>query len=300
MNHDFIQNALGRTENGQVWLDSIPKLIAKYEEKWQIQVGEPFALSYNYVAPAVDSDGSQCVLKIGNPTDEEFRTEIAALQVFNGRGMVQLLQKSDADPVILLERVTPGEMLSVLGDDVQATKIVAEIVKTLHRPLPRENSFPALTNLLPAFNRYRNSGLDLIPTDLVHTAENLFKQLIATSTSLVLCHGDLHHDNILTSDRSGWLAIDPKGIAAEPAYEVAAMIRNPRPRLSQMTNLKPLLESRISILATKLDHNPHRLLQWCFAQTVLSGIWSIEDGASDIEHEIRVSQVLQEMLASAQ
>lgn len=297
MNHDFIQNALGRTENGQKWLDSIPELIAKYEEKWQIQVGEPFALSYNYVAPAVDSNGTRCVIKIGTPEDAEFRTEIAALQVFNGRGMVALLQNSEVDPVILLEHVVPGKMLADVTDDADATKILAGVIKILRRPIHDNSIFPTLTDLALAFDRYHNSGKDQIPSDLVQTAKHLFDHLINTSSELVLCHGDLHHDNILTSDRAGWLAIDPKGIAAEPEYEVAAMIRNPHQRLSQIHDLKPLLESRIAILAAELQHDPHRLLQWCFAQTVLSAIWSIEDGANEPEHEIRVAQALQKMLS---
>src|SRR6266567_6137524 len=43
----------------------------------------------------------------------------------------------------------------------------------------------------------------------------------ASSAEPVLVHGDLHHDNVLSSARAGWLAIDPKGVAAEPAYETS-------------------------------------------------------------------------------
>src|SRR6266567_3540278 len=63
----------------------------------------------------------------------------------------------------------------------------------------------------------------------------------ASSAEPVLVHGDLHHDNVLSSARAGWLAIDPKGVAAEPAYETAAMLRNPRSKLQQHPELEQIL-----------------------------------------------------------
>ena len=74
MNHDFIKMHWSELKMVKVARLN-PQLIAKCEEKWQIQVGEPFALSYNYVAPAVDSNGTRCVIKIGTPEDAEFRTK---------------------------------------------------------------------------------------------------------------------------------------------------------------------------------------------------------------------------------
>jgi streptomycin 6-kinase len=62
-------------------------------------------------------------------------------------------------------------------------------------------------------------------------AESLFRELIASSESPVLLHGDLHHFNILSARRQPWLAIDPKGVAGEPAYEPGALLRNPNPEL---------------------------------------------------------------------
>ncbi len=38
--------------------------------------------------------------------------------------------------------------------------------------------------------------------------------------------GDLHHENILAAERAPWLAIDPKGVIGEPAYEMGALLRN--------------------------------------------------------------------------
>lgn len=39
-------------------------------------------------------------------------------------------------------------------------------------------------------------------------------------------HGDLHHENILSSVREPWLAIDPKGLIGESEYEVISFLLN--------------------------------------------------------------------------
>lgn len=43
----------------------------------------------------------------------------------------------------------------------------------------------------------------------------------------MLLDGDLHHFNILRAHRQPWLAIDPKGLVGDPAYEVGAFLYNP-------------------------------------------------------------------------
>ncbi len=152
--------------------------------------------------------------------------------------------------------------------------------------------FPTVGDWAFAFEKYKKDGKNEVPADLVTQAESLFRQLVRTSAEPVLCHGDLHHDNILSSSRDEWLVIDPKGVAAEPAYEVAAMIRNPHRKLKHIKNLKPLLELRLNTLAKELEHNPTRILQWCFAQTVLSALWSVEGGVKTPSHALRVAEAL--------
>ncbi|MEA3308901.1 MAG: hypothetical protein U9Q70_05255 [Chloroflexota bacterium] len=64
-------------EAGRAWLRDLPALLAACERRWALTVGPPFALSYNYVAPAIRADGTEVVLKAGVP-HPELRTEIAA------------------------------------------------------------------------------------------------------------------------------------------------------------------------------------------------------------------------------
>ncbi len=106
----------------------------------------------------------------------------------------------------------------------------------------------------------------------------------------MLLHGDLHHDNILAAERAPWLALDPKGVAGEPAYEVGALMRNPRPQPAEV------LARRASILAEVLDIDRQRILGWSFAQAVLSAWWNIEDQGHGWEGAIEVAERLSTLL----
>jgi streptomycin 6-kinase len=108
----------------------------------------------------------------------------------------------------------------------------------------------------------------------------------------VLLHGDLHHFNILSAEDS-WLAIDPKGIVGEPAYEVGAWMRNPIPNIPE-PELRRFVWRRLDILADILELDWERLRQWSLAQAVLSAWWSYEDGgdAADWEPTMRLASVL--------
>lgn len=297
MNDEFIKNAQSWGEEGEKWLASIPSIIEEFEKKWSLKISPPFPLSYNYVAPATQSDGADVVLKIGFPGDREFKTEIDALTIFSGDGAVKLLRSDREKAVILLERVTPGVPLSEEVDDEKATRILASVIKKLHKPLPSSHTFTTIDGWIKELSNFHNkpgSTIHPLPSDLVYKARELFTHLIKTSAPAVLVHGDLHHDNVLSSARAGWLAIDPKGIAAEPAYEVAAMIRNPYQKLKNVINLEEILHRRILILSEELGFNPPRIHQWCLAQTVLSAVWNHGE-AKGSEHAIRVARALDKL-----
>jgi len=89
--------------------------------------------------------------------------------------------------------------------------------------------------------------------------------------------GDLHHDNILEDERRGWLAIDPKGVVGETAFETGALLRNPGPDPALWADAKTILR-RTAILAERLGLERQRILAWCFAQAALSALWRLEDG----------------------
>jgi len=280
---------------GIEWLSRLPSIIADCEQRWLLTVMPPFEpLSYNYVAPAIRADGTDVVLKLGIP-NPELLTEIEALRLFNGHGIVQLL---DADPdqgILLLERLKPGTPLSSLPDDRQATSIAAQVMRQLWRPAPSEHPFPTVAKWAAGLRRLREhfaGGCGPFPRALVEVAEARFAELIGSMAEPVLLHGDLHHENILTAERQPWLALDPKGLVGEPAYEVGALLRNPMPQLLAEPQPERVLARRVYQLAEELGFDRERLLGWGVAQAVLSAWWSFEDHGHGWEWGIACAELL--------
>lgn len=271
-------------EAGCEWLERLPDLITALAQRDDLTIAAPFPnLSYNYVAPAVRTDGKEVVVKLGYP-GREFLTEIDALTLYNGQGMVELLDSDREQGFMVLERVKPGMPVLDLGDDEQETSIAAHTMQAFWRPVPPGYSFPTVAGWAVGLQKLRprfGGTTGPLPACYVEEAERLFAELLPTQAEPVLLHGDLHHWNILSAEREPWLAIDPKGVTGEPAYEVGAWIRNPN--LDQMTRseLKRMTVRRLDQFSEELGFDRTRLRDWAFAQAVLSAWWSIEDHGSD-------------------
>ena len=258
-------------------------------------------LSYNYVAPAVRGDGVDVILKAGVPTPE-FLAELEALRLLNGRGIVQLLDVDRDNGILLLERLRPGTRLSSLTDDMEATSIAAQVMCQLWRPVPQEHSFPTVAMWATGMRRLRehfDGGTGPFPTALIEMAETLFDELIASMDEEVLLHGDLHHHNILAAERQPWLAIDPKGLVGEPAYEVGALLRNPMPQLLHEPQPKRIIARRADQLAEELGFDRGRLVSWGLAQAVLAAWWSFENHGHGWEPRIACAELLAELETGA-
>lgn len=221
--------------------------------------------------------------------------------VYDGRACVRLLDDDRERGALLLERVRPGTTLIAIEDDGERTRIAARVMGRLWRPAPGAHRFPTVERWAAGLARLRarfDGGTGPLPPDLVDTAERLFVELIDSMGEPVLLHGDLHHENILCSEREEWLAIDPKGLVGEPAYEVGALLRNPLPWLFEQSRPRPaeLTARRASVLAEALGFDRERILRWGFAQAVLSAWWCIEDAGGCWQDQIHCAEIIQDVL----
>jgi streptomycin 6-kinase len=289
-----IRNTFG--EDGKRWLESFPDLLEEASRRWGLTDIQPVPnLSYNFVAFArLDTESNisrswlqsretlysaQVMLKLGVPNNE-LKSEITALRFYDGRGACRLLD-ADADKgMLLLERLQPGRMLSTLVDDERATRIAAEVMRRLWRPVPENRSdFIQLKDWFDGFKRLRqrfNGGTGPLPAKLVETAETLSQEFLVENKNEALLHGDFHHFNVLESER-GWLAIDPKGVVGPKGYEVGPLLINPIDRFLDGNNPRAQTEKRIAILSEMLGMERGRIRNWGFCHAVLSAWWSVED-----------------------
>ncbi len=272
-----IQAAFG--ERGRLFLESLPDLVAETSRCWQLTDVTPVpTLSYNYVAFARRLD-RDVVLKIGVP-EPELTSELSAHRLFDGRRCVRLLEADAARGMCLLERLLPGEMLVTLADDDRATRIAAELMLGLWRPAPSDPSLIRLSDWfkgLDNLRRHFDGATGPLPASLVERAEAASRAFFAETYAPMLIHGDLHHFNILSSDRT-WLAIDPKGVIGPSAYEVGPFLMNPWCVSGLEPDTAGRLQRRLLILSEILGQEVPRLREWGIAYAVLSAWWSLSVG----------------------
>ena len=316
-----IQNVFG--EKGKEWLTQLPDLIAHASERWGLTEMQPVPnLSYSFVAFAKQESSplgrgqgeGDVVLKIGVPNNE-LKSEMAALGLFNGNGACQLLDCDEERGFLLLERLKPGTMLAELEDDDERTHIAVDVMQRLWRNLESGSLLPKIQQqavelhkfiqLSDWFNGLKNirphfsGGTGPFPKVLLEMVESFLPELFADK-NVKLIHGDFHHFNILLSGR-GWLAIDPKGVIGPVGYEIGPLMINPWNSLSDGSDFQACpersrriqTERRVSILAERLGWERKYIINWAAAHAVLSAWWDFQDGMN-WEYSLNCAQILSE------
>ncbi|MBN8190836.1 kinase [Bacillus sp. NTK074B] len=280
---------------GDDWITDTENLMESLKDRFRLTYGEPFSLSYNFVVP-VHIMHEQAVLKIGYP-NSDFYNEFHALQDFQGKGMVKVLDFNKEEGWILLDRLMPGSPLLSIEDEEEVLSVFARTAKGLwHKPVSN-HPYPTVQSWSKGIGRLRdrfNGGTGPIPPEFVVKAEALYPELLNTSTDFYLLHGDLHHGNILYSDSSGWTAIDPKGLIGEREYDCIQFMLNEWEKWDAPLEL---LRYRTETIASLLSLSYERLLQYGFCHSILSASWSVEDGLDGWKTGVSLAGMFEELLA---
>lgn len=208
---------------------------------------------------------------------KEFNQEVLALTYYQGAASVELYASDKIHMALLMEYVNPGTNLKSLfpDHDTAAVKIAAELIQRLHQiPHLCDASFPRLSDWLKVFDHERNH---VLPHYHLEHARMLGAELLASTEQEILLHADLHHQNILLSDRAQYIAIDPHGVIGDPVFEVATFMRNPLPEITNTSNLKKILAARLELFSTLLGFDIERLRAWSYVGAILAAAWSLED-----------------------
>jgi streptomycin 6-kinase len=282
-------------QGGADWLDRLPAVLAEIEERWSLQVSGPFDSSYHYVAPAVREDGIEVVLKLGVPGDD-FRREVEALRIFSGRGAVRLLKSDPLVGVMMLERLKPGAYLGDVSDEQRATSIAAGVMRRLWRPAPSGHQFPEVSEYEGGLRWLQGQldGTGPLPRPMVVRAEAMLRELLEEGNEPVVLHGDLHPWNILSAEREPWLAIDPKGVVGDPAYELGPFIYSlpfPQERPARV------LARRLDQFAQELGFKRERIVNAVLPRAVLAA-WP--EGPAEVAWPVSGADVWDVPLAYAQ
>jgi streptomycin 6-kinase len=222
------------------------------------------------------------VIKVARENADEWQSG-SVLQAFGGHGVARIIEHVPG--AVLLEELRPGVSLVGVtqdGRDREAVEIVSQVIRDMQLAAACLGGFPTVEEWGRTFRRSYEVARGIIPIDLLDEAEQRYTELCNTQVERRLLHGDLHHYNILYDVTRGWVAIDPKGVVGEVAYEIGATLRNPADA-SHLTSSPAEVERRITQFAGLTGCGEERIAGWAFAQAVLSAIWTVEDG-DDLEH----------------
>ncbi|MDP3855034.1 aminoglycoside phosphotransferase family protein [Phenylobacterium sp.] len=218
-------------EAGGAWLAGLGDLVAGLERDWGLAVGATLhGGTGSYVAQAVTREGEAAVLKLGMP-GEDVTAEIATLALAEGRGYVRLLRHDAGRAALLQERLGPSlSRLNLSLDDR-----IAAICRTLKAAWATS---PQGLGLMTGAEKARWLGAFIADTWEAldrPCSERAVAQGLAYAerriaafdpNTCVLVHGDAHdHNTLQVPGTDAFKFVDPDGLAAEPACDLAVPMR---------------------------------------------------------------------------
>lgn len=275
----------GSTQAGAAWVAALPDLVARAVERWQLRLGQPFGVgTASWTAPGTLPDGTPVVLKLGFPHDEA-RYEAMALALWRGSAAVELLAHDADDWALLLRRAHPGTPLLTDPAPPEARiDACLGVLANLHLAPIADVGVPLLRDVCTRWVATASeraarwapvlgdrSGLVALGIDALRGFAD------DDDAPTVLLHGDLNPGNLILDDPGTphWLAIDPKPMIGDPAYElwpVISQIDDPMEHPDPVAATGP----RLHRAADALGIPAGRIALWACARTVESVLWKLD------------------------
>jgi streptomycin 6-kinase len=288
---------LARMESGRLWLAELPSLIEQVREAFGLRLSAPLhGGSCSWVAPAELPDGTRVIVKIGWPHREMYGEPIA-LRLWNGLGAVRLLAHDPLRHALLLERCEPGPQLAMsTGSARDRLRVGCTVLRRLwNAPLPSAGDVEELATVAAEWADLVDERMARIrpgyDAGLVSDGARLLRELPGSAPRTAVLHGDFNPGNVLYCGDRRWVAIDPKPMVGDPAYD-------PWPLLEQIDDpfAGPdpvrVLRARADLLADELSLDRQRIVLWSIARRVETALWAAHHGdvagGDAVLHEARV------------
>jgi streptomycin 6-kinase len=102
-----------------------------------------------------------------------------------------------------------------------------------------------------------------------------------------LLHWDLHYYNVMAAKRQPWLAIDPKPLAGDPAFELMPAVWNRWDDLVATGDLSQAIRDRFDLMLDVTGIDRDRALAWTAGRILQNVLWFTADGDTRIENELK-------------
>ncbi|MCP2324673.1 streptomycin 6-kinase [Hamadaea flava] len=271
-------------DRGRAWVADAPRLAAEHLDKWGLTVDGPVMNGVvALVVPVRTADGP-AVLKL-QIDDPEHPGEAAALRTWDGNGAVRLLREDPVAGTMLLERLDSRRDLLSVRDDVQAAQIVAQLLVRLNaykspegvRSL-REIAAGMLESAPAAAQRLANPDDRKLVLEWAAAVRE-----VAGECGDQLLHWDLHFENVLAAEREEWLAIDPKPLSGDPAFELLPALHNRWHEVLAAYDPHRAVRRRFDAMVEVMGLDRQRAVLWTLGRTLQNSLWTIEDGENALE-----------------
>ncbi len=265
------------------WIERLPALVAAACARWTLVVDGPSMHGVaGLVVPVRTADGVGAALKVSWPHDEAV-AEAAALRCWAGTGAVRLLAANAPDWTMLLERLDATRSLEEMSDPDRAVELAASLLPRLHVVAPPE---------IPTVRALTERWIDELAAEWEGFGRpmdrRLLDQALATCRGLgsedrtAVLHGDFHYANVLAGEREPWLAIDPKPLAGDPAFDVAPLLRNRWDDLTRTGDLVGAIRRRFDQIVEVSGLDRERARAWVVARAVDNILWATDNADRDL------------------
>ena len=278
--------------SGDAWLTRLPALVQESLARWDVTPdGNPMHGMTALVLPVRRGDGTAAVLKVTWPHPEA-RHEHLALQHWGGRGAVRLLAADPASWTMLLERLDDGRDLSTAPID-EACAVIGRLLKQLDQEAPPQ--LARLSDQAADLSARLGPTSPALPRRFIEQAQALLRELVSDpAVDSRMVNTDLHYANILAAGRQPWLAIDPKPLAADPAFAVSPALWNRWDEAIASGDLRAHLRRRLSIICASAGLDEERARAWSIVREVERGLWAIGNtGSGELTRSIAIIKALQ-------
>lgn len=269
--HEIIDREADGYLSGEDWLHGLPSLLEDLLDEWELEpIGRSTSGSCSVAVPvrlrgadrAQAGVSGEAVLKVSWPHPEA-ATEALALQVWNGHGAVRLLRADPARFALLLERLHTRDLTRV--DIDEACGVIGDLLATLRKPGHART--PSLTAYAERQAVELRTAPPVIPRRYLDQAAALASELLRRPPAeFRLLHTDLHYENVLAAYRAPWLAIDPKPMSGDPAFEVAPALWNRADELGTGSQIRWSLRRRLEIICERAEIDEGRARAWAIVR----------------------------------
>jgi len=258
----------GLGDGAPEWVATLPRLAAEFCSRWRLAPdGDLLNGFVAVVLPVRRADGTAAVLKL-TWQDTETEHEALALRVWDGRGVVRLLEHDGEHGALLLERLDHTRTLEDVPIEV-AVQVAGGLIRDLRHPAPPEVGAVSFGDLAADAAALGNP----VPKPLLDRAVGLARDLTADA-GRTLVNGDLHYGNVLAGDREPWLMIDPKPWAGDPEFCLLPLLWN---RFGEMDGRRGTWD-RARAIAEIGELDLERACAWAVVRAVEGELWARRAG----------------------